>query len=355
MRAVRQRFVTTPRGREHVRQVSSDRPRATVLCVHGNCSSSAFFDSLLVGLPPDLSGVAVDLRGFGASEPRPVDATRGMRDFADDLAALLEVLPTEGPVVAVAHSAGAGAVLQLALDRPGRLAAIVLEAPLSPYGFGATRDADGTPTTADYAGSGAGVVNPAFVASIAAGDTGDGPASARTVLRATYVAAGTRLPAEDALVASILTTRTGVDNYPGDSESAASWPFTAPGRHGIANAMSPRWFDVSAFADIDHRPVVCWIRGDADVIVSDASALDAGTLGRAGIIEAWPGEEAFPPQPMLEQTRSVLDRFATAGGSYREVVLPGIGHSPHLEAPAQFTAALLDTIDAVTAIPSRRD
>ena len=43
---------------------------------------------------------------------------------------------------------------------------------------------------------------------------------------------------------------------------------------------------------------------------------------------------------MITQTRAVLDRYAAAGGTYDEVVIANVGHSPHLEAPAEFAAAL---------------
>ena len=33
--------------------------------------------------------------------------------------------------------------------------------------------------------------------------------------------------------------------------------------------------------------------------------------------------------------------YAAAGGSYREVVLPDCGHSPHVEFPAEVAAELL--------------
>ena len=48
---------------------------------------------------------------------------------------------------------------------------------------------------------------------------------------------------------------------------------------------------------------------------------------------------------MVAQTRAVLDRYAAGGGTYREVVLPGIGHSPHVERPQEFVVAMLEHLD----------
>ena len=50
--------------------------------------------------------------------------------------------------------------------------------------------------------------------------------------------------------------------------------------------------------------------------------------------------EARPPQPMVAQTRAVLDGYAAAGGRYREVVIDDAGHGPHLEQPQRFLAEL---------------
>ena len=74
-------------------------------------------------------------------------------------------------------------------------------------------------------------------------------------------------------------------------------------------------------------------------MVSDTSLCDFGYLGQAGIVPGWPGAEVIPPQPMVAQTREVLERYATNGGRYEEQVLPG-GHGCHLESPAQFVAAV---------------
>src|SRR3954452_17389621 len=113
-----------------------------VLLVHGNCSSADFWQPLVRHLPPTLRIVAPDLRGYGKSETAPVDATRGLSDFADDVAELLadKRLFTGDKVTVVAHSMGCGVAMQLLVDHPERVKALLLEAPLSPYGFGGTRD-----------------------------------------------------------------------------------------------------------------------------------------------------------------------------------------------------------------------
>jgi hypothetical protein len=46
------------------------------------------------------------------------------------------------------------------------------------------------------------------------------------------------------------------------------------------------------------------------VVLADGSAWEMGTLGQAGAVPGWPGEEAFPPQPMVEQIATVLERWS---------------------------------------------
>jgi pimeloyl-ACP methyl ester carboxylesterase len=164
----------------------------------------------------------VDLRGFGDTDPLPVDARRGVRDWSDDLAAPVEALGLER-VHLVGWSMGAGVVLQHLLDHPDRVASVALVAPISPYGFGGTTGTDGTRVHADGTGSGGGAANPDFVAAIAAGEaTADSPTGPRSILRAFYVGQEA-LPLdpalEDVFVASMLTTRTG-----GTTTRATRWP-----------------------------------------------------------------------------------------------------------------------------------
>src|SRR3954469_21280667 len=326
-----------------------------VLFVHGNVSSAAFWQPQLLTVDPRWRPLAVDLRGYGGTEPLPVDARRGVRDWSDDLAALIDALGLER-VHLVGWSMGAGVVLQHLLDSPDRVASVVLVAPVSPYGFVVTTGHDGRLVHPDGTGSGGGAVNADFVAALAAGDTSaDSPASPRSILRAFYVAPGS-LPLdpqlEDVFVGAMLTTRTGVDHYPGDATAVPAWPGTAPGERGVLNTMAPTVLDVSGIVELPVRPPVLWVRGDADQIVSDTSAFDLAFLGSIGAVPGWPGAEEVPPQPMIAQTRAVLDQYAATGGAYREVVFPEVGHSPHVERPQEFIVALLEHLDVPAEQPA---
>ncbi|MGY1713458.1 alpha/beta fold hydrolase [Geodermatophilus sp. SYSU D01106] len=332
-------------------------PGEAVLFVHGNVSSALFWQHALrtVHETGRHRVLAVDLRGYGDTDPLPVDARRGVRDWADDVAALVDALGLDR-VHLVGWSMGAGVVLQYLLDAPATVASVALVAPVSPYGFGGTAGPDGRLLAADGAGSGGGAANPEFVAALAAGDTSDAaPTSPRSILRSFYVAPGS-LPIdpqlEDVFVAAMLSTRTGEDNYPGDAVASETWPMTAPGPRGVLNTMAPTVFDVSGIVDLPVKPPVLWLRGDADAIVSDTSVFDLAYLGQLGAVPGWPGEEACPPQPMVTQTRAVLDRYAASGGAYREVVLPGVGHSPHVERPQESVVALLEHLDVPAAEPA---
>lgn len=340
--------VTTARGREHLLVAGPARGTPIVL-LHGNVSSSRFFDETLAALPAGLRALAPDLRGFGDSEPRPIDATRGLRDFSDDLDALLsapalrDTLPPGAPVHLVGWSAGGGVAMQYAIDHPARVASLILLCPMSPFGFGGTRDVAGTPTCPDFAGSGGGGANPEFVRRLAAGDTSEeNDFSPRRVMNGFYFKPPFRLDRarEDRYVEAMLKMRVGPDFYPGDMTPSPNWPTIAPGRRGINNTFAPAWCNLSGFAAVEPRPDVLWIRGDSDTIVSDTSLFDFGYLGQLGAVPGWPGPEAWPPQPMIAQTRAVFDAYRARGGRVREVVLEGVAHSPHLEAPDTFLRLL---------------
>lgn len=331
---VRMRDIKTSRLTVRARMVRDEG--FPVVFVHGNCSSSYFYQSLLERLPAGFRGIAPDLRGYGETEPKPIDATRGLRDFSDDVLSLLDALELEHAIL-VGHSVGGGVAMQMTIDHPQRVTGLVLEAPVSPFGFGGTRDAKGTPCWPDFAGSGGGTASPDFVERIGRKDRStESQTSPRNVMNGLYVKPPFRAPDEEALLDSVLSTRISDMHYPGPSLQSPNWPGVAPGTTGMNNAFSPKYLDLSPFAEIAIKPDVLWIRGDSDAIVSDTSLLDLGYLGKIGAIPGWPGEEAFPAQPMVSQTRYVLDRYAANGGRYREEVFADTGHSPHIEKPAEF-------------------
>lgn len=323
--------------------VSGD-PDGTPIClVHGNVSSSRFWAELMAETPDEYRVVAPDLRGYGDSETKPVDATRGVRDFTEDLAALFDELGFE-TVALVGWSIGGGIAMQYAIDHPGTLTELVLVSTMSPYGFGGTTR-DGTPCQPDYAGTGGGLANDEFVERLADGDTtAAADASPRSVMQAFYVGPDHDFDPEtaDVYVEAMCATAVGDGNYPGDAVPSENWPGVAPGEHGVLNAISPKYFDASGLTDVDPKPPVLWVRGDADRIVSDGSFFDAGFLGRIGELPGWPGEDVYPPQPMNDQTRDVLEAYAADGGRYAEETFADVGHSPHVERPEQFRSVLLD-------------
>lgn len=338
------------------RSVSTDRLTSNVLhrcdvepgsiplvLVHGNCSSALFWQPLMLSLPAEIDAYAVDLRGFGGSETKPVDATRGLADFSDDVAEVVTALGLERPHL-LGWSMGGGVVLQYALDHP--VASLSLISPVSPYGFGGTAP-DGSLLTPDAAGTGGGGANPDFVARLQAGDrSGDAPTSPRNVYLGAYVKPGFSSDHDEMWVTSVLSTATGEDNYPGDLTVSESWPGFAPGSRGVLNTMAPTHLNLSGVVDLDPKPPILWIHGADDVIVSDTSLFDLNYLGQLGVIPGWPGAEVAPPQPMVAQTRAVLDAYAAGGGAYEEVVVADCGHSAHLEHPELVRRAVVDQVTA---------
>ncbi|MBU4365011.1 MAG: alpha/beta hydrolase [Actinobacteria bacterium] len=337
--------IQTPRLGAAVLGREADRddtpPERTVVLVHGNVSSALFWQEIMLALPADLRVLAIDLRGFGSSDVLPVDATRGLRDYSDDIYATLTAMGVPTAHL-VGWSMGGGVVMQYALDHP--VLSLTLQAPVSPYGFGGSRR-DGTPLTDDDAGCGGGGANPDFVQRLRDQDTSAAEqTSPRSVFRSGYVSASYTTDREDLWVASMLTTATEPGNYPGDTVASPNWPGFGAGTIGVLNTMAPKYCNVSGIVALEPKPPILWVHGDVDAIVSDASFYDLNYLGELGIIPGWPGAEIAPAQQMVSQTRDVLAAYSAAGGEVTEVVFEGVGHAPHLERPAEFCTALLKVI-----------
>jgi pimeloyl-ACP methyl ester carboxylesterase len=180
---IRAADIETARCRTHA-LFSGPDDGVPVVFVHGNLTTSRFMAPVMAALPDRYHGIALDLRGFGGTEPCPIDATRGMGDWADDLAAFIDALGLRGPIDFVGWSLGGGVLFQYAIDHPDRIRSLTLSAPISPYGFGGTRDAAGTPTYPDFAASGAATAAPEYVQRLRDGDrTSDSNLSPRPLMK----------------------------------------------------------------------------------------------------------------------------------------------------------------------------
>ena len=309
-----------------------------VLFLHGNVTSATWWEETMVALPKGYWGIAPDQRGFGEADPaKKIDATRGMGDLADDAAALLDHLGIEKAHL-VGNSLGGMVIWEMMKLHPEKILSITQVDPGSPYGFGATRDNQGTPTTPDFAGSGGGLSNPELIRLMKEADrTMESPFSALSALRTLLVKPPFVSPREEELLSAMLSTQIGPQEVPGDAEQSANWPHVVPGKWGATNATSPKYqHDLEKIIGMEPKVPVLWVRGADDMVVSDTAAADPGFLGRLGLLPGWPGEESYPPQPMVGQTRSVLEKYVEAGGSYKEIVIDDSGHVPFLEKPEQF-------------------
>jgi pimeloyl-ACP methyl ester carboxylesterase len=103
-----------------------------LLLVHGNMSSSVFFDVLFETLDAHFQVIAVDLRGFGLSSYQtPI---RHIEDFAEDLLLFADALGLSQFSI-LGWSTGGGAALQLGSMIPDRVRSIILLASMSTRGY----------------------------------------------------------------------------------------------------------------------------------------------------------------------------------------------------------------------------
>ncbi len=311
-----QRTVRTPRLTTNI-WVAGPEDGTPLLLVHGNMSTGGFWEYVAKELPDSVRVIAPDLRGFGATDPLPVDATRGLGDMVDDVRSLLEQRGLTGQqrVHTVGWSLGAGVLQQYALAYPDDLATMTWVAPVSPYGYGGTKDTAGTWCHDDAAGSGAGIANPAVVQRLADKDaSADGTqTSPRHVMVSLYGPGQNAANVdEEFLVQQLLTTVTGVDNYPGDALESPNWPMAAPGTKGVLNTISPKYFNTSALVGLGRKPPITWVHGGCDQVIGDARG-HPRLAGRAGDAAATHGI----PDPGRARSLRGRGRRGPGGGDAR--------------------------------------
>lgn len=338
----------TPRIKTHVLQRVEDAAGETILFIHGNGSSSIFWKELMSQIPSQYNVIAPDLRGYGLTEDKLIDATRGFSDQLEDVVELMEQQDISNFHV-VGHSMGGGLVYELLAQHGEKLLSATLVNPVSPFGFGGTKNADGEPVWDDFSGTGGGVANPEFARRIKEQDrTEEDPnASPRVVMNSFYWKAPFIPNNIEELLDGLLQQKIGDQKYPGDYEKSENWPFIAPGKWGPVNAASPKYLTglVDRMIEAEPKTKILWVRGSDDKIVSNNSLFDMATLGKLGFIPDYPGEGVYPPQPMIEQTRFVLKNFEAKGGSVREIEMEGTGHSPFIEKPELFLNHFLNFIN----------
>jgi pimeloyl-ACP methyl ester carboxylesterase len=108
-------LLATDRLETHV-WTSGPEDGVPLLLVHGNLVSGGWWRYVADRLPDDVRVIAPDLRGFGRTEARPIDATRGLGDMVDDVRSLLVALGLagRGTVNAAGWSMGCGVLWQYA-------------------------------------------------------------------------------------------------------------------------------------------------------------------------------------------------------------------------------------------------
>jgi pimeloyl-ACP methyl ester carboxylesterase len=126
------RHVDVGGTRRHVRETPR-RPgagaEATVVYVHGLGGSSTNWTDLAAALSSRWHGHAVDLPGFGRSEPLPT-RDYSLRAHADTVTAFLRTL--DGPVHLVGNSLGGAVSLSVAADHPELVRTTTLVSPAVP-------------------------------------------------------------------------------------------------------------------------------------------------------------------------------------------------------------------------------
>lgn len=319
----------------------------SIIFVHGLTATSYFFEHLMQRLPERFSAFALDLRGHGDSESGDYDATMGLRTFAEDIYSLTQFIGISQAHL-VGWSLGGGVALQFAISNPSHVLSLTLEAPISPFGLHGTKDAVGTPCWEDYAGSGAGTLFPELLENIRKGDNSErNPFSLANIWSRVLFKSTFQLDPEvgKQFYKEGLKAKIGPGFIPGSTRPSGNWPGYRPGEIGIMNAASPLYCNLTPFITIPKKPPVLWIRGDSDLMIGDNVRGTPASLGRKGHIADWPGETVFPDQPMLTQTREMLENYRGKGGKYREIVFEDCGHTPHVEKETRFISELVSFID----------
>ena len=281
-------MITTPTGTVAVHMAGpAGGPR--LLIVHGTAAWGGFWRD--IASPLAAQGwrvIAVDLPPFGWSGHDP-RARYDRISQADRLSAVIGATGT-GPATVVAHSFGAGAATELALRHPDRVRGLVL-------------------------------VDAALGALDPTEETAAAKAMRVRPLAELVVAASLTNPAAmPPLVRSLLANK----------DSAGPWietlraPMTREGTTGAYAAWLPNLFTATDGAKSRSSAQLRQIKVPVAII--------------------WGGADTVTP---IDQGK----RLAGLTGATSLMVLPGVGHIPHIENPRAFRQALDRSLTAINAAP----
>lgn len=270
------RLIPTALGRVAVAETG---PHAgpPLLLIHGTAGWSGFWGEIAAHLARrGWRVIAVDVPPFGYSDRDPA-ARYGRPDQARRLAEVLRATAGARPAAVVAHSFGAGAGVELALRSPGAVGRLVL-------------------------------VDPALGAPDAAA-TGPGALSARVIAEPLTAATITNPWALTLLLRTMLARK----------DAADRWYDTlrAPMRRTGTTAGYAAWLPA--------------------LFASDDDALSRTSAGlrtlKMPVALIWGEADTVTPIAQGEALAKLVRPTAF-------LRLPGVGHIPHIEDPAAFTAAL---------------
>ncbi|MBI3761635.1 MAG: alpha/beta fold hydrolase, partial [Chloroflexi bacterium] len=125
------RVSSNPTVRLSAIDISPDRPRRTIVFVHGYGGNAAQWIHQLQKFSDDNRTIALDWRGHGLAD-KP-DSAYTMAEIQSDLSASLDVLGVTGKVVLVGHSFGGAIVAEFAATHPERVEKLILVATTGDY------------------------------------------------------------------------------------------------------------------------------------------------------------------------------------------------------------------------------
>jgi pimeloyl-ACP methyl ester carboxylesterase len=122
------RFLGIPYTLHVYRQSTVQRPRATLVFLHGIGNSGRTWDEVSMELPDDVNIVTLDLLGFGDS-PQPDWAVYDAKTQARSVAKTLLSLGVYQKIILVGHSMGALVAVEFARRYPAAVSSLVLCSP----------------------------------------------------------------------------------------------------------------------------------------------------------------------------------------------------------------------------------